>query len=1409
MSPPLATPLRPDGADRAYFGRLNEIYFLFDGRHIASVADRSRRTRPVPFVERLVGHVSNPEGLSLRSNSLSGLLGAGAADRKQVVRAGYPYEVLGETLQHMELGGRTLSYDTLEFSSEQTRVLLTIAVPAGCVFEVESPLFGVPSADERALANLSVEVQATGAWTKGSGLFRFDCSKTAGEIVFIFESNGSPHPIARTAVICAPGRELEAVVARAALGSDFVPALVLPHTGLWTKVLSREAFDRAIILPSSPSGEAATPDLVFGEAIRHSGPVREALGLASRKRKVVAPEIEELLGPALAIAVACDAELQLEPDAMAVELRCGETILASWGEETLLGKEMPDLGGLAVVAPTAGEELVLCEATIHDLLIIQAVGYAASHRLPIVFLREPHYESVSEAATFETFRDRAEHLVPLALRAPSQSELTVFTRTTPLHLVRRSEAAEWPADHWATTHIISHLPGQTASVLVPRWFSDELERVSPLPLNIFYNGLGSHGQKDSAPLGAAADRLLSHLMTLDAGSAKAEVLRETLERLPTSVVLIAAHGAERSIELERGRHVRDAEIASWHLAGSPVVFNNSCSSWTELGQAFLQAGARAYVGTLWEVTHEAANGVATGLLQHMLTAPDEGIARALAVAVGGEAAAATIDHGSYIYVGLPQASARMEPPLNRFERLETAALALHRLYDFLHRLIDDGRIRIARNVQPSVHSTVIAGFSGLTEPDDPYPLRLPPPFAGTVLDLGFVVGTADVQALRRMAQASPTEEQEALLTQCLSALDDVVGDLSSRSERHRAFQAARSTEADVGGSFMNAGIEDYRLLVHTAYEVVLPLAKDCCDVSMKEEAGRLVALASVMVTIRSDLGEGTPPHPLTVLRRIRQGMPQKAQVYGTGEQIEIDQLDNAVNRSDLANRFGIALRGLGHEAAAVAFFELAAELAGKGSPDEFNARANLWRHADPLGRLPQLFEEQLAAGDLDNAGITGGNLLRAAGAARQPLSPDLLGKIELLPDGVPGAEAHASAECQLLGGLAVYRAALGRLEEAEACTDRIGDHLYDRLITEPGGLARATVSARALFEYLHEIGSFAAACKEGAKVADRLSRAQLLEEALRTHFAVSTTAIDGYNAMRSDRFLVAFLEHSASAGRLVRDRPTLADDLLDMVDSVAENTTAIWHQAEANGQIEIALRAYDAQRYWRDGVTDPAWELLRAARSEQNLAAVRGLGATGDLRRSAIVVIDDNFSITAEVTTSRSAGAGPPIISTWPLSAQPTSCSHDPPNAFVVARSLVTPLAPGGRSTVWETGLPNLHGDSRGAYLYSDVWGSRIIGYTLELRLPARLLPQRIRVQGVPRDTVAIDMRFVQDGCEVRIVPRSTEVRWIGRVDVNCFDVGDTRFPFTAKDGPFGDWVPVELFEHTMDLLARSQASRA
>lgn len=39
---------------------------------------------------------------------------------------------------------------------------------------------------------------------------------------------------------------------------------------------------------------------------------------------------------------------------------------------------------------------------------------------------------------------------------------------------------------------------------------------------------------------------------------------------------------------------------------SPVIFNNSCWSWYEIASGFLAAGARGYIGTLWDIDNEAA-----------------------------------------------------------------------------------------------------------------------------------------------------------------------------------------------------------------------------------------------------------------------------------------------------------------------------------------------------------------------------------------------------------------------------------------------------------------------------------------------------------------------------------------------------------------------------------------------------------------------------------------------------------------------------------------------------------------------------------------------------------------------------------------------------------------------------------
>jgi hypothetical protein len=55
-------------------------------------------------------------------------------------------------------------------------------------------------------------------------------------------------------------------------------------------------------------------------------------------------------------------------------------------------------------------------------------------------------------------------------------------------------------------------------------------------------------------------------------------------------------------------HQGDFRVLAAH--GAPFIFNNTCSSWYEIATLFLAAGARAYVGTLWNIGNVTAGQAA-------------------------------------------------------------------------------------------------------------------------------------------------------------------------------------------------------------------------------------------------------------------------------------------------------------------------------------------------------------------------------------------------------------------------------------------------------------------------------------------------------------------------------------------------------------------------------------------------------------------------------------------------------------------------------------------------------------------------------------------------------------------------------------------------------------------------------
>ncbi|TAU35388.1 CHAT domain-containing protein [Rhizobium ruizarguesonis] len=1415
-----------DGASfstgEAYFGRLNEIYFALSKGRICSVADRGRRTPSVAFLEqfRQQSGTELEERLSLTSHSLVGILdatprGGDSATVERVERAGRIYDVRGTGLQHIEQGGRILRYDTIQFTSEKTVALLTISMPAGSRLSVSCPSL---TGDESSFAlgpQLRLEVHATSGWAACDGVIEFDCSADEGEIAFRFESFGLPHPIARSAIIAVPGREHDAILARAAFGRDFVPCFVLPHIRLWQRMLDSSAFDTVLLI--GPNADRGHPEreINFESPIGGSAQVRERIGCPIRPLKVVVPANDHLLGPALFIAIIYSAELEVDPATDKIVLSNNGEVIRTWSRAEVLGLEIPLLNEVVDASHAyQSDELVVCETSLQHLLVAQAVGYATSHRLPIAFIESTSIDpGEAESVTFEEFRARAERLVPESMRRPNYNALTIFTEQFPLHLVRTSAGASWPRGYWATEYVVSHLPGQTASVLIPRWFGDQLERAADVPLTLFFNALGNQAH-EREELGRAISSELSNVIQFEGMAAQSDVLSEVLHRCPSELLLIAAHGVDDSIELADGRRIRASEISDWVLSGSPIVFNNSCNSWAGVGTAFLRAGARAYVGTLWGVGHHVAGQAGSRFLQHLRNQKLKTVASALQSTLGdlsnfdhGE----TSDYASYIYVGLPQTTARMEPALNRFERLETASVALHRLYAMLHRLVEDARAPVALLMRQSIHDAVAAGFSGISELGEA-PLPLPPPLAGTILDLDFVLGTADLHILQHIGQVLPPERQEPILKEAIEVLDTVVDELATWKDRHSKFQRPPDTFSSEF-AFAGDGPSEfmiYRLMAQTVLNLVLPIAADCAAIHLIEDAMRLIALASIMVTIQEDLQAGFPPQPEIVRNRIRRGVPLPVKVYGgTEETLEIDMLGNSVDRSDLANRFGIAFRRIGDEFNAIAFFELAESLAPAGSNNLRNAAANRSRLASPLIDLPEIFVQQFAAGDYANACVTGSNLLRYAGQKKASLADEIVQQICTSPTHLYTTEERIGAECEMLGSLAVYRASQGRIDDAVACTERICQSITSGVFAKGGGLARATVSARSLLEYFAERKIFRLAFEQGERVCTYLSRAELFDEQARTHLALCSIALDAYQCTGTERFIERFLEHSSSAGALLKDRPEAGVDLEVWLGPIFRNTVGVWQQSDASGNLNLAVMAYDAQRRWRDGTTQAQWEMLRAARSQDNIKAVKELAASGDLFRSARVLIDSELRVSASISTHRSSRPVPKaVLSLWPFAPTSEMPAEPGQGVSIAARHGVMILKAGETATIWEHDLPHFRRDTRGACLYSDVWGSDSIVYTLEIEMPRRLLPQHIDFEGIDRRRMALDIRFYEHGSQLRISSRDPEKSepWRARMNLFCFDIGLARLPFTESGSPFCEWIPFELFEHMMNLVGKPNA---
>lgn len=186
---------------------------------------------------------------------------------------------------------------------------------------------------------------------------------------------------------------------------------------------------------------------------------------------------------------------------------------------------------------------------------------------------------------------------PATIAAVGGRRLTAFTTGIPYSFVR-TDTADWsrkPIGHVATDAvliILNELYGAAAPQPAAAFslvFDPGFFRVSET--KDVMRAIGTH---------------LTHPILLSERDILQAALVQLPKELPVELIFFNTHGSDDSIMLG-DIELRNSLIPQWlTLKHRPIIFNNSCQSWTGVGSEFIRVGARGYIGTLWSIPSKPA-----------------------------------------------------------------------------------------------------------------------------------------------------------------------------------------------------------------------------------------------------------------------------------------------------------------------------------------------------------------------------------------------------------------------------------------------------------------------------------------------------------------------------------------------------------------------------------------------------------------------------------------------------------------------------------------------------------------------------------------------------------------------------------------------------------------------------------
>lgn len=1141
-----------------HIGDFNGIYFLEGAGGIVGVCDRAHRKDVVDFAEDGLVDLAQP------TRPVATVIVGGALPGGPGTGPHHDYMAHGGF-------GRDLRYEALERQTPGVlAVRLTIGLPGRALYRLR---FTAAQRDDDTFHldnGISVTVSTSLPWAYQDGVLQVRTADSPGEIDLVVQSKPPPSRVRDVTIVACAGHERVAVMTRSRCGTGFVPCFVLAEAQ-WREHVA--APGEILVGPGAPDFDVLPADAPT----------------------LTAPDTSAAYGPGLALAVAHGARLMLSGQDEVLRLS-GEQPM-QWRLDDVLAVPLADFGD--------GREFVVAESTAADLLVCQAVGYASMQHCRIAFVA-PVPDHTPDDMT--ALARAVAAVVPPRLREPDADVVAVFTRDLPLHLTPLPDGRRW-----MDRYLVAHLPGQIASTLL----SSPVEPAPRQPFGVIFDALHAFTATEGRVYQERLAGGLSYPLLLSHRDARLPVLREVLQRFDVDLLVIIAHGEDDHFEDADNDRVTDGLIRTWPLRGRPVVFNNSCSSWTGTGSAFLAAGARAVIGTLWPVSNDVAVriGSSVGERSH-----DEDV---LTLLHRGVRSVAELDAAAYVYVGLPGTRLLARASLDEEETLAVLTEVMSAVFDRLTELAQQGNVDVARALHRAAVPALRERFGALATPGTP-PAHLPRPYTmATVLDIDHLLATSGLLFLFEILPSITPRQMPAVLDDIRESLDTTYRELIQWDERQRAH---------LGQDFSSSEMERILRAAPFAALLALPGAKAFAHFGRADEARHWTDVAVQLIG---------PPDDETVRRHLREGIGEErirmfTQDGTDGHRVTIDMLANATDKANLALRFGEARQILDETAEAIAYFEVAVSLAeaGSGVAKEADARLRALGRGehDDLGARINRFEQAYRGGNPHDRRAAAADMLRRAADTGSPL-PAAVVRHAMRPG--PGWEhvpqpARVIERLSLLGAAITYFASRGdRGRVAVVRAESLG-HLGDFE-------AAAMFPLSELAAWHHRNGDHRTAVEVALDLGTRLGNAQSADSAIRMlEFAAKVSRM-ALEEVPDPAMVAKFFTVSEMIGSLLSGHVDVRAALGEQVSDEFTTTESFWRQIAGQRRLRLALRGYRAYRSWPGGRQLAEWELLSHALHPRNIDAVRDLAAAGDLRREAHVRIDTDFTVTMTTATYRDA----------------------------------------------------------------------------------------------------------------------------------------------------------------------------